>query len=44
VIALASNRYGMSACLSANSLIYLLFGLLLVWGIKTYLPGRVREQ
>jgi len=44
VIALASNRYGMSACLSANSMIYLLFGLLLVWGIKTYLPGRVKEK
>jgi MFS family permease len=44
VIAVASNRYGMSACLSANSMIYLLFGLLLVWGIKTYLPGRVKER
>ena len=43
VIAVAANRYGMGACLSANSIIYLLFGLLLVWGIKTYLPGRVKE-
>lgn len=44
LIALAASRYGMSACLSANSLIYLLFGLLLVWGIRTYLPGSVKER
>lgn len=35
-IAAASNRYGMSACISANSLIYLLFGLLLVYGIRAH--------
>jgi MFS family permease len=35
-IAAASERYGMSACISANSVIYLSFGLLLVAGIFTY--------
>jgi len=40
-IAAASARYGMSACLSANSAIYLLFGLLLTWGITAYMrPDR----
>ncbi|MBK7600526.1 MAG: hypothetical protein IPJ07_19250 [Acidobacteria bacterium] len=33
VIALASQKYGMSACLSANSMIYLFFGILMVVGI-----------
>ena len=32
-IAAASARYGMSVCISANSLVYLLFGMLLVFGI-----------
>lgn len=32
-IAAASAWYGMSVCISANSAIYVLFGLLLVWGI-----------
>ncbi len=41
-IAAASERYGMSACLSATSLIYLAFGLLLAWGIKRFLPGPSR--
>lgn len=36
-IALASQRYGMSACLSLNSLIYLFFGLLLIYGILVHL-------
>ncbi len=36
-IALASQRYGMSACLSLNSLIYLFFGLLLIYGIRVHL-------
>ncbi|MFN7949678.1 MAG: MFS transporter [Blastocatellia bacterium] len=39
-IAIASARYGMSACISMNSLIYLLFGLLLVWGIRAYVSTR----
>jgi MFS family permease len=38
-IAAASERYGMGACLSATSLIYLAFGLLLAWGIRRFLPG-----
>jgi MFS family permease len=33
-IAAASERYGMSACISANSLIYLFFGLLLIYGVR----------
>jgi len=33
-IAAASGRYGMSACLSANSALYLAFGLLLIYGIS----------
>ena len=36
VIAAASGRYGMSACLSANSVLYLAFGLLLVYGISKF--------
>src|SRR4030095_2044871 len=31
-IAAASERYGMSACISANSVIYLCIGLLLIYG------------
>lgn len=37
-IAAASERYGMGACLSATSLVYLAFGLLLAWGIRRFLP------
>jgi MFS family permease len=45
-IAAASQRFGMSACLSANSLIYLAMGLLLVFGVHMFmraqpLPARV---
>lgn len=36
-IAAASSRYGMSACISTNSMIYLLFGLLLLYGIRAYM-------
>ena len=36
-IAAASERYGMSACISANSVIYLAFGLLLLYGIWRYM-------
>ncbi|HEV8132976.1 MAG TPA: MFS transporter [Acidobacteriota bacterium] len=35
-IAAASERFGMSACISANSVIYLVFGLLLVAGVFIY--------
>ena len=40
IIARASMQYGMSACLSATSMIYLFFGLLLVWGVLRYMKGR----
>jgi MFS family permease len=33
-IAAAGERYGMSACISANSVTYLFFGLLLIYGIR----------
>jgi MFS family permease len=36
-IAAASERYGMSACLSANSLIYLAFGSLLLYGCRRFM-------
>jgi hypothetical protein len=35
-IAAASERYGMSASISANSIVYLFFGLLLVYGIRRF--------
>ena len=35
-IAAASERYGMSACISANSIIYLFIGLLLIYGIRRF--------
>ncbi|HWO02335.1 MAG TPA: MFS transporter [Blastocatellia bacterium] len=37
-IAAASERFGMSACISANSVIYLLIAVLLFFGIQKYLP------
>jgi hypothetical protein len=42
-IAAASQRYGMSASLSATSLVYLLVGLLLAGGIWSYMQRPVRE-
>ncbi len=36
-IAAASERFGMSACISANSAIYLLIAVLLFFGIRRYL-------
>jgi MFS family permease len=36
-IAYAANFYGMSASLSATSVIYILSGLLLIYGIKSYM-------
>ncbi len=38
-IAAASQRYGMSACLSANAAVYFCFGLLLCFGIVKYMSG-----
>lgn len=40
-IAAASERFGMSSCLSATSMIYLFFGLLLLWGVFRFMGGRV---
>ena len=40
-IAAASGRYGMSACLSANSTLYLAFGLLLIYGVS---KSRLRQN
>ena len=36
-IAYASERYGMSACISANSVLYLFVGLLMIYGIRAYM-------
>lgn len=38
-IAYASGRYGMSTCISATSILYLIFGLLLIFGIRKYMSG-----
>jgi MFS family permease len=39
-IAAASERFGMSACISANSVIYLLVASLLFYGIRRHMVGR----
>jgi MFS family permease len=39
-IAYASANYGMSACISATSVLYLVFGLLLVFGIWKFMRNR----
>jgi MFS family permease len=39
-IAAASERFGMSACISANSVIYLLVAALLFYGIRMHTIGR----
>ncbi len=36
-IAAASERFGMSACISANSMIYFLIAMLLLFGIRKYM-------
>ncbi len=36
-IAWASQYFGMSTCLSATCMIYLLIGVLLVWGVRKYM-------
>jgi MFS family permease len=43
-IAAASGRFGMSACLSATSVIYGLFGLLLLAGIMRYMRDPARRE
>jgi hypothetical protein len=42
-IAYAAGSYGMSASLSANSIIYLLFGLLMLYGIRAYMSRAVAK-
>ena len=39
-----SDRYGMSASISAISVVYLLVGLLMVVGIRTFMPRRRWRQ
>jgi len=39
-IAAASDHYGMSACISANSLVYLFFGLLLLVGTRMWIRSK----
>jgi MFS family permease len=39
-VAAASQRFGMSACISATSLIYLSLAFLLAWGIARFMSGR----
>jgi MFS family permease len=41
-IAAASARYGMSSCLSANSLVYLCFAILLMYGISVHMRSKKR--
>ena len=38
-IASASQHYGMAACLSATSVIYLAFGIFLLFGTKRWTPS-----
>jgi MFS family permease len=42
-IAAASERFGMGACISANSVIYLLVAALLFYGIRRHTWGAVRS-
>ncbi|MBO0859466.1 MAG: MFS transporter [Chloracidobacterium sp.] len=39
-IGVAAPIYGMSGCLSANSLVYLFVGLLMIFGIRAYFSGK----
>jgi predicted MFS family arabinose efflux permease len=40
IMAKASQRFGMSACISATSLIYLALAMVLLWGIVRFMSGR----
>jgi len=42
-IAVASQRFGMSASISASSVIYLIAGLLLVFGVRTFMRDTPRR-
>jgi MFS family permease len=39
-IGVAAPVYGMSKCLSANSLIYICVGLLMIFGVRAYSSGK----
>lgn len=39
VIGVAAPTFGMSGCLSANSVVYLCVGLLMMFGVRAYLKG-----
>jgi MFS family permease len=43
-IAAASSRYSMGACISVNSVIYLTFGLLLIYGIRRHMGRPLQTQ
>jgi MFS family permease len=43
-IAYGARSYGMSACLSASSLIYLCVGLLMIFGVRRYMGGGVAPK
>jgi len=43
-IAWASQRFGMSACISANSMVYLFFGLLLSGGVYLFMRGKAVQS
>ena len=40
IMAAASQHYGMSACLSANAVIYFVVGCVMVAGIRRFMPAR----
>ena len=40
IMAAASQHYGMSACLSANAVIYFVVGCLMIAGIRRFMPAR----
>jgi fucose permease len=42
-IGFASQRFGMSACISATSIIYLLVGVMLIVGLRTYMSQARRR-
>jgi hypothetical protein len=39
-VGVAAPIFGMSGCLSANSVVYLCVGLLMVFGVRAYLSGK----
>ena len=43
-IAAMSDRYGMSASISAISVVYLLVGLLMVLGIRAFMPSKAASK